>query len=130
VETSLKVMDRLAVDAAGERLGYTYRLYAGPRDRANRPFCKRMAGWVWPVAALQACDNGMLPDVLLTCGGWECRHNARPISLALARDLYPGRVVLQWRTEVLVVSPAREASGSNPARAARTITVAEVLEAA
>jgi hypothetical protein len=50
--------------------------YSGPLDPRNRPFCRRLeeANKTYSRAEVAAMNNGMLPDVMLTCGGWNCRH--------------------------------------------------------
>lgn len=53
--------------------------YAGPNDALVRPFCMRclrqvLAGKLWTRAEIDALDNGQLPGVFLTCGGYNCRH--------------------------------------------------------
>ncbi len=54
-------------------------LYSGPVDGQVRPFWLEHVGKVYSVAAIRALDNGQLPDVLLTRGGWECRHHWAPL---------------------------------------------------
>ena len=53
--------------------------YAGPKDAFVRSFCVRclaetLAGKLWTRADIAALDNGQLPNVFLTCGGYNCRH--------------------------------------------------------
>ena len=53
--------------------------YHGPLDILNRPFCFRLmaqtaAGKSWTRAQIDAMDNGQIPNVFISCGGWRCRH--------------------------------------------------------
>lgn len=49
-------------------------LYTGPDDDVTRPFCKAHVGQVYTRAEIERMDNGQLDNVLLTGGGWNCRH--------------------------------------------------------
>lgn len=56
----------------------SYRLY-GPDDRLNRPFCRKILdaqtkGKSYTREEIDAMDNGQLPNVMLTGGGYRCRH--------------------------------------------------------
>jgi len=55
-------------------------LYAGPVDLKLRPFCKQHVGKVYNRAEIDKMDNGQLPNVFLTCGGFACRHSLIAIS--------------------------------------------------
>lgn len=48
--------------------------YIGPVDDVIRPFCAEWVGKVRTRADIDALDNGQLPNVLLTAGGYNCRH--------------------------------------------------------
>ena len=61
---------------SGNQLHY---FYYGPDDKLTRPFCERLlhdtrAGRVWTRPEIEAMDNGQLPNVFQTCGGYNCRH--------------------------------------------------------
>lgn len=49
-------------------------LYAGPVDAKMRPFCADHIGKVYTRDAIVRLDNGQNLDVLLTAGGYNCRH--------------------------------------------------------
>lgn len=53
----------------------TYR-YSGPEDSRNRPFCHRLltADKGYSREEIERMDNHQLPNVFLTAGGWNCRH--------------------------------------------------------
>jgi hypothetical protein len=45
-------------------------LYTGPVDGLMRPFCAERIGRVYTRRSIEGIDNGGLPNVLLTRGGW------------------------------------------------------------
>ncbi len=56
-------------------------VYMGPpaNDPKIRPFCEKLmtkvsAGRTWTRAEIDQMDNGQLPNVFVTCGGYACRH--------------------------------------------------------
>lgn len=49
-------------------------LFAGPADVRNRPFCQARVGTVWTRDRIADMQNGQLPNVFLTGGGYNCRH--------------------------------------------------------
>ena len=55
-------------------------LYAGPADSALRPFCRERVGKVYTRKQISEMDNRQLPNVLLTGGGYNCRHTWSPVS--------------------------------------------------
>lgn len=52
--------------------------YDGPRDKLIRPFCLRMLKRTrekpMTRAQISKLSNGQLPNVFVTCGGYNCRH--------------------------------------------------------
>lgn len=50
--------------------------YAGPYDKLNRPFCRHLLNTAktYTRAEIDELDNGQIPNVMITCGGWRCRH--------------------------------------------------------
>ena len=61
-----------------EGVGLQYK-YGGPSDVFVRPFCRLLlmetaAGATWTRAEIDDMDNGQLPNVFLTGGGYNCRH--------------------------------------------------------
>lgn len=52
--------------------------FEGPKDKLTRPFCKRMLDKTkdrgLTRAEIDALDNGQLPNVFMTAGGFRCRH--------------------------------------------------------
>lgn len=63
-------------------------VYMGPVDAVMRPFCAEHIGRVYTRDAIDALDNGQLPDVFRTGGGYNCRHVWMTVSgLSDLRDL-------------------------------------------
>lgn len=48
--------------------------YVGPVDSKIRPFCLQHVGKVYGRTSIDDMDNGQLPDVFTTGGGYNCRH--------------------------------------------------------
>lgn len=49
-------------------------IYVGPVDERVREFCLDHVGKVYTRDRIDAMDNGQLPNVMLTGGGYSCRH--------------------------------------------------------
>lgn len=56
-------------------------LYAGPADSRTREFCADRVGKVFSRAEIDEMDNGQLPDVMISGGGYNCRHTWKRVSL-------------------------------------------------
>ena len=54
--------------------------YVGPVDRVLRPFCRQHVGRVYTRPQINALDNGQIPNVFLTGGGYNCRHVFQTVS--------------------------------------------------
>jgi hypothetical protein len=55
-------------------------LYVGPDDEKTRDFCADRVDQVFGRAAIDAMDNGQLPNCLISAGGYSCRHSFRRVS--------------------------------------------------
>jgi hypothetical protein len=55
-------------------------LYVGPDDEKTRDFCADRVDQVFSRAAIDAMDNGQLPQPLITGGGFNCRHAFKRVS--------------------------------------------------
>ena len=55
-------------------------IYVGPVDGKVREFCLDHVGKVYSRARIDDMDNGQLPNVFLTGGGYNCRHQWRRVS--------------------------------------------------
>ncbi len=63
-------------DLPGFKIRYQYE---GPLDVLTRPFCTKLQrqsneNKTWTRAQINAMDNGQLPNVWMTAGGYRCRH--------------------------------------------------------
>lgn len=56
-------------------------LYVGPTDAKTRQFCKDIVGKVFTRSEIDEMDNGQLPNVMLTGGGYNCRHTWKRVSV-------------------------------------------------
>ena len=101
VETELKAAQRLLAVNAGRDNGFDRFGYLGPNDPFTRPFCDHMVGWFYTLDMLEACDNDQLPDVVLTLGGYNCRHSLAPATEGMVRRTFPGKLVLEWHAIAL-----------------------------
>lgn len=54
-------------------------LYDGPRDERNRPFCKSHVGKTYTLAEIEEMQNDQGGPALTDLGGYNCRHEWRPI---------------------------------------------------
>lgn len=77
-------------------------LYVGPVDKKTRPFCLKYVGQVLTRATIDGLDNGQLPNVLLTGGGYNCRHQWKRVTRfdAELTDLAPGARVPEIQHQV------------------------------
>lgn len=66
--------DEIQADTPGdEKLKFRY---SGPEDLKTRPFCEKLlvADKSYTREQIDGMDNGQLPNVFLSCGGYNCRH--------------------------------------------------------
>jgi hypothetical protein len=85
-DTAIATWQRTATDRAFQfiekdlplmEIRYKYAL--GPDDRKTRPWCETKidqtkAGKTWKREEINAMDNGQIGNVMVTCGGYNCRH--------------------------------------------------------
>lgn len=50
--------------------------YSGPQDKLERPFCRHLTSVdkAYTREQIDRMDNGQLPNVMITGGGFNCRH--------------------------------------------------------
>lgn len=77
VSTFSRQVGLLHVTGEADELFY----YAGPLDSVTRPFCLERVGKVFSRAEIDQMDNGQLPNVLVTGGGYNCRHAFKRVSV-------------------------------------------------
>lgn len=85
-DTTVNVFAR-QIEASKSREGDVY-AYMGPADIKTRPFCHQHVGKVYTKDEIDAMENGQLPNVFLTGGGYNCRHQWIAVSkVSELRDL-------------------------------------------
>jgi hypothetical protein len=80
-DTSMSVFYATASERAFETIAGTqeavikYR-YTGPVDKLERPFCRHLTDMnkAFTDEQISSMSNGQLPNVKITRGGWNCRH--------------------------------------------------------
>lgn len=76
-------------------------LFLGPVDGLTRPWCLAHVGRVYTRAAIEALDNGQLPNPFLTGGGYNCRHSFLAVQAeAWAGLVNTGTVIPELRDDV------------------------------
>ena len=70
---------RSVIDESSKARGFEYFEYRGPDDSANRPFCDKHVGRIYTREEIEKLDNGQTSNVMLTGGGYRCRHHWRPV---------------------------------------------------
>jgi hypothetical protein len=74
-DTQMTIFGRQVEAAKTEDLGPEQPfLYSGPVDAKTRDWCLERVGKVFTREEIDAMDNEQLPNVMLTGGGFHCRH--------------------------------------------------------
>jgi hypothetical protein len=79
-DTQVSIVGRQIVAAeptADDQQAY---LYVGPVDGMVREWCLSQIGMVRTQPAIEALDNGQLPNPFITGGGYNCRHSWMAVS--------------------------------------------------
>ena len=79
-DTQVSIVGRQIVAEADRAEPDQAYLYVGPVDGLVRPFCEQQLGLVSTKDAIDALDNGQLPNPFLTGGGYNCRHSWMAVS--------------------------------------------------
>lgn len=87
LNTSTIAFSRAITQKKANDLGLTHYLYVGPNDKITRPFCKARVGKVFTWEEIKKWDNGQGLPATIYCGGYNCRHDLRPITEERARAL-------------------------------------------
>lgn len=74
-DTTVSVFSRQVEVLGASESPDTLFAYLGPADQVMRPFCRERVGKVYTRAEIDDMDNGQLPNVLTTGGGYNCRHS-------------------------------------------------------
>lgn len=86
IDTSLNAFNRTVNVTKAEELGLEFFLYLGPDDQVTRPFCEARVNKAWTMAELEAMDNGQGLPVPQYLGGYNCRHQLRPVDAETAKQ--------------------------------------------
>jgi hypothetical protein len=93
VQTMFSSFSQSVIGKKAKDLGFELFQYLGPLDKVTRAFCedtltdKDHPGAIYTMDEINEMDNGQLEDVYVTRGGYNCRHQWRPVSLKTAREL-------------------------------------------
>lgn len=90
LNTSIMAFSRSVTIKKSIDLGFELFLYVGPEDKITRPFCREVLSKdpsIYTLKEIQGMDNDQGLNVLTYGGGYNCRHEFRPISEGFAKDL-------------------------------------------
>lgn len=73
-DTTVSILGRQVEAIKADPEPDTRFLYAGPDDQKTRSFCEERVNQVYTRAEIEQMDNGQIPNVFLTGGGYNCRH--------------------------------------------------------
>lgn len=89
-QTLLAGFSRAVTVGKAKELGFDLFIYLGPDDKVTRPFCERVLAKDPPIYStdeIASMNNGQGLDVFSYGGGYNCRHDWRPISEDRARAM-------------------------------------------
>lgn len=91
LNTGLVSFNRTVTTSTAADLGLTLFRYIGPDDEITREFCENVLhdapGAIYTIDEIEAMDNGQGLRVLNFGGGYNCRHEFRPLTLERAIEL-------------------------------------------
>lgn len=81
LRTNLSGFNQAVVHRKAERVGFDTFEYLGPEDQITRPFCQQLidAGRIFTKEEIATMDNGQGLDPYIYGGGYNCRHQWRPV---------------------------------------------------
>lgn len=95
-ESAMTTFYRTMADTNFQKIEFGFKelqyRYSGPEDLKNRPFCHKllMKDLGYTRDQIAQMDNGQIPNVLISCGGWNCRHmwiiDTRPLEKKLGGE--------------------------------------------
>lgn len=80
VKTQISAYGRSVTASIAEEAGLDYYLYTGPKDGITRPFCRQLINLVVSKQQMNRLNNGQGMSVLISGGGYNCRHSWSPVS--------------------------------------------------
>jgi len=87
LRTATSAFSRSINQRKADELGLNYFLYTGPIDKITRPFCRSKVGKVFTREEISKWDNHQGLPASIYLGGYNCRHDLRPISEERAKQL-------------------------------------------
>jgi hypothetical protein len=110
-DTQVAVFGRQIEDTATAELGPAQPfLYLGPVDDVTRDWCLDRVGKVYTRAAIEAMDNGQLPNAMRTGGGYNCRHTFMAVESQALKALVGTGQRIEPMTAAVALARDRRAS--------------------
>lgn len=95
INTSTSIFNQTVTVNSAIEVGFDLFLYTGPDDKLTRDFCEQVLDGtilndnrpvpIYTVGQIASMSNGQLPNVLVSAGGWNCRHEWIPVDLDFAK---------------------------------------------
>lgn len=91
IDTMYSAFTRTVTAKKADDLGFELMRYLGPDDKITRKFCQQTLhgapNAIYRIEDIKKLNNGQGLDVLTYGGGYNCRHQWRPITLERAKEL-------------------------------------------
>jgi hypothetical protein len=87
LNTATSAFSRSVTQAKAKELGFDLFIYLGPDDSITRPFCRKRVNKIFTKAQIAGWDNETDLPADIYGGGYNCRHDIRPISEERAEEL-------------------------------------------
>ena len=87
IRTGIQGFNRTLILAKAEEADLDLFIYLGPDDKVTRPFCDARVNGIFTRSEIKAWDNGQGLPAEIYLGGYNCRHQLRPISPEMAKSL-------------------------------------------
>ena len=87
VRTGVQGFNRTLTLAKAEEADLDLFIYLGPDDKITRPFCDARVGKIFTRKEIAQWDNGQGLPADIYLGGYNCRHQLRPVSPEMAKGL-------------------------------------------
>lgn len=90
LRTTAMAYNRITHLEKAKKAGVTRFLYLGPNDGVTRPFCQARVGRIFTQQEIDGWDNEQGLPASIYLGGYNCRHQLRPVSDELYEELTSG----------------------------------------
>lgn len=87
LNTAVAGFSRSITQKKAKDLGFDLFIYLGPDDDVTRPFCEARVNKIWDTQQIATWDNGTNLPAAQYGGGYNCRHDLRPLSEERAKQL-------------------------------------------